>query len=495
MPTNNGYITAPVTVRDIARTIGAASIHLANLGIHPYVNKWSSRKPAARTERKRLTDLQAKQDDGNNPYGLELPFISNSTDADGNPLYHPERYMGDNGMFAEWVYNKPDLVTQPVRKADFNGYEHYIADLFKVLYIRHDRTAHQLLVRIDINQISCRHDDTLNSAGGNAGDGVSWGHLTPRNFYLPESTTVRLSQFYIGVALWDTYNECWTFIRTMVSPIGDATTATVALPTALFDDTYLIAPCVSRQSHPDGTLDGELQLTDCIAIEMLRPVTLYLSNYAVGTMLLKTTGNVGRNYYTYQQGAVTRETAVTYAPNDYATTELFENMPLRTMVLSGGLVSHKPSGYTTGTTYRLPVTTLHLRNVSGELYIYLAVTYNGGWHFALHTYEVSAEGIWEETLDGPAHTHRAINRIVVSNNVSGMRPMSCDVTVWYTDGDYTEQSFTFPALQAFIAYEREGTETQIYVGAQNQEVATNLPDSYAPAYALIVTSSLDENHY
>lgn len=494
MATKNGYITSPVDWRDIARTIGATTGHLTNQGLHPNVSKWSSRKPTDRDSMRSLTGLQAKQDIHNNPYGLELPFIGSATASDGAPLYHPDGYINEEGQWAQWVYRRPTRV----RQADFHGYEHYIADLFTVVSIRHDSTAHELTVRVSINQESCRHDATLHAAGGNAGDGISWGHLTPRNFYLPGSTTLRLADYFAGVAMWDTAGECWAFIKTAAQPIGASTEATLTLPTTLFDEQYLIAPCLCRNDFPDGVLSSELELTDCIAMEMARPLVIYLSNYAVGTMLLDTrTGRATTNYYTYSRGSVTRETAVVYAPNDKATQWLFDDMPLRTLVLSGGLVSYKPASPTEGSVCRLPLTTLNLRDVAGSMYLYLTVTYSGGgWTFGLHTYEESAEGTWEQAYNGPLHTHKAVSRVVVSNNVSGTRAQSCNVTVWYTDGEGAEQTFTFPTpLRAFISYEREGAENLIYVGTPTTDIATNLPDSYTPDYELMLTASLDENLY
>lgn len=483
-----------VSCNEIALAIGEASVDNGRQCTSENVSKWSSRKPIDRDSRRSLTGLEAKQDKHYNPYGLELPFIGSGTDSDGIPLYHPDNYIDEEGHWAQWIYHRPTIL----RQSDFNGYEHFIAPLFTVVCIRHDSTSHQLTVRVDINQVSCRHDPTLQAAGGNAGGGVSWGHLTPRNFYLPGSTELRLSDYFPGVAMWDTWNECWSFIKTAAQPIGASTEVTLTVPTELFDNQFLIAPCICRNGFPDGAQDDDLELTGCIAMEMARPVVIYLSNYAVGTMLLDTRQNRGTtNCYTYRSGTVTRETAAVYAPNDQATQQLFDNMPLRTLVLSGKLVSYRPASPTDGSVYRLPLTTLNLRDVMGEMHLFLTLTYsNGGWTFGLHTYEVSEEGMWEEEYTGPAHTHKSISRVVVNNNVSGTRAQSCDVTVWYADEDNTERSFSFPTpLRAFVSYERGGAESLLYAGTTTTDIATNLPDDYAPAYELQVTASLDENLY
>lgn len=490
MSVNNGYITAPVTMRDIARAIGVPkkgkSYYLTNLGIHPNVSRWSSRKPIDRDTYKPLTDHEAKQDKNFNPYGLVLPFIGNNVDADGNPIYHPDNMQSEDGTFAEWIYNKPGLI----RQSDFEGYEHYIDELFEVTRITFDKATKELIVDFAINQVSCQNDESLNLAGGNAGNGVSWGHLTPRNFYLPGSNTETLAQRYIGVALWNFAYERWIYIKTDVQPIGAQKNITVRIPTFLFDDVYVITPCISLSKYADGEYDEELPLYNCIAIEMAETVAPYITNDAIGTLLLTAdqTGGTGLGYVFDERSTATG--AMIYKPKTDAGVKYFDEMPLRTLIISGDLVDYMPPNYERGVEYRIPITTLNVSTVAGDMHIYLTIKYSAGWSFGLYIYEESTEAEYGESYDGMRY--QLISRVVISNNISGYVPQSCEVTVYYADDNGEEQSFTFPRISAYISYEKEGSANRIYIGANTTAVTTNLDDSFNPDFNAKLIASLSD---
>ena len=164
MSTSNGKITAPVTIGDVARTIGVASGDLGTLCTSGHINKWSRYKPINRVARTGdglqyvhpLTDI----DFADSRYGLKYPTY-HALQVGDNPAwctFHFDSLLGDfnseqesqenikflynnfeanlinpnDGLFygkpfgkVTYLYNKiSKTYYSPYRLSDFDKYEH-----------------------------------------------------------------------------------------------------------------------------------------------------------------------------------------------------------------------------------------------------------------------------------------------------------------------------------------------------------------------------------
>lgn len=480
---SNGYITAPVVSDDVAMVLGSASQDWGQLCTHQNINKWSSRKPIRSDSIEELQETRMVGR-GNMPYGLDIPYLSSSS--------KPQDLVSDDNSFAEWKYYKPEEGVDSFRILDFENYEHYIADLFKVEWVGRDKETGDVIVKLRINQISCKNDAELNSSGGNVGDMISRGHLTPRNFYITQN--IRLSNYYVGIMLWDVSTEKWIFIITEISPIGSRDYIEITIPqdvTYYLDGSYIIVPCLSQEKVEDGELEEEINFSNCIAIEMQRIASAYISEGIVGELLIK--NNTHKYYNRTLSPQVGYNRVVTYTPNESAPIRLFDNMPLRTMIISGELVEYKPTTYTSELEYKIPIATLNTKNVIGDMLIYLTIKNQGGqWLFGLYGFESSAETESGEYYIDTNISFKSIKKIVINNNVRGSQASGCNVTIHYIDERNIENEITHEDILAFISHNSSGTESSIKIGAYNDNVTTNLPTNFLEYYNLTMYISLDE---
>lgn len=151
----NGKITAPVTVLDIARTIGVASVDLGRLCTSDNVNKWSRYKPIGSTTANVIPQSEFKtyKEGGvSKPFGLLMPVP-----VVGEFKTYLQAGMGDVEYLevdalnraSVWEYAQPQKSSEVIgtikgktiygtennyrcRKADFNGYVHRAEPLFNV---------------------------------------------------------------------------------------------------------------------------------------------------------------------------------------------------------------------------------------------------------------------------------------------------------------------------------------------------------------------------
>lgn len=155
MSTSNGKITAPVTILDIAQTIGVASDDLGRLSTSNNVNKWSRYKPIGSTTANDIPQSAYKtyKENGiSKPFGLlmQVPVV-------GEFKTYLQAAMGDAEYLdvdalnraSVWEYAQPQKSSEVIgtikgktiygtvhsyrcRKADFNGYVHRAEPLFNV---------------------------------------------------------------------------------------------------------------------------------------------------------------------------------------------------------------------------------------------------------------------------------------------------------------------------------------------------------------------------
>lgn len=107
MSVSNGLITAPLSIEDVRRTLGAASTDLGTLCTHVNVKKWCKNKPVRYTTPQQLTDAQKKSVS----YGMVAPSERNTAAATKTDT---------------WGYNKPrgSAYSEYYRLTDFDHYFH-----------------------------------------------------------------------------------------------------------------------------------------------------------------------------------------------------------------------------------------------------------------------------------------------------------------------------------------------------------------------------------
>lgn len=190
MSTSNGKITAPVTLLDIARTIGVASDDLGTLCTSPNVNKHSKYKPEQYRSANDLTDEQHRN--AVNLVGTIVPYglfkktagvtkywcsgaTVNSIDAltnqgtieevkqgmvwnyEGQPKVDRTRVLGT-------VKGKTVYATQGdfrCRKADFAGYDHRAKPFIEVKWVKvkeSDEGLGGLFAKITYNDVDVAED-------------------------------------------------------------------------------------------------------------------------------------------------------------------------------------------------------------------------------------------------------------------------------------------------------------------------------------------------
>lgn len=117
MPTNNGKITAPVSVGDVGRCLGVTMGDVGGLCAngHGKTNRWAKYKPVKKQNILRpLTDSERKAEN----WGLEIPVGQLLLSMAGR----------------EWRYVPPaGGMSSPYRLADFNGYGHYAVPLVRYM--------------------------------------------------------------------------------------------------------------------------------------------------------------------------------------------------------------------------------------------------------------------------------------------------------------------------------------------------------------------------
>ena len=151
MSTSNGKITAPVTIGDVARTIGVASGDLGTLCTSGTIKKYSKDKPMhVKNKVNPLTDDDKKKAN----YGLntsnrindDIAIVVNESNLNLNLTSgNIDKYR----KLTEWIYDKPaansdfgrptgDLwkeqgVLSYYRLSDFDGYYHYARPLVEIV--------------------------------------------------------------------------------------------------------------------------------------------------------------------------------------------------------------------------------------------------------------------------------------------------------------------------------------------------------------------------
>ena len=190
MSTSNGKITAPVTIGDIARTIGVASGDLGTLCTSGIINKWSKYKPEQYMSFNELTDEQHRN--AVNlvgtivPYGLfkkpaatgsyhctgatvnSVESLTNQSDIDTVKEGMKWGYEGrvrkdDNNQIGE-INGKPIYATQggfPCRLSDFNGYYHYSRNPIEIQWVKikeSDEGLGGLFAKITYNDVDTAED-------------------------------------------------------------------------------------------------------------------------------------------------------------------------------------------------------------------------------------------------------------------------------------------------------------------------------------------------
>lgn len=188
--TENGKITAPVTIGDVERTIGVASGDLGTLCTSGSINKWSKYKPEQYMSFNELTDEQHRN--AVNlvgtivPYGLfKKPAATGSYHCTGATVNSVEsltnqsdietvkegmkwNYEGrvrkdDNNPIGE-INGKPIYATQggfPCRLSDFNGYDHYSKNPITIEWVKikeSDEGLGGLFAKITYNDVDVAED-------------------------------------------------------------------------------------------------------------------------------------------------------------------------------------------------------------------------------------------------------------------------------------------------------------------------------------------------
>lgn len=117
MPTNNGLITAPVSIADVQTTLGSAENNVGGLCKLESINKWAKYKPVIFNEMfPDIDGLWYRATDG------WCGFLAMRED---NPVVY---YKNNTG----WLYVNPTGgLTAPYRLHDFNRYNHLAATFIK----------------------------------------------------------------------------------------------------------------------------------------------------------------------------------------------------------------------------------------------------------------------------------------------------------------------------------------------------------------------------
>ena len=153
MSTSNGKITAPVTIGDIARTIGVASGELGQLCTSEKINKWSRYKPIGSTTPNEIPQSEFKtyKENGvSKPFGLLMPVISIGSYQATIDVSGDQTDPSVMNKASVWEYSKPQKDESKIlgeiwgktiygtvndyrcRKSDFNGYVHRAEPLFNI---------------------------------------------------------------------------------------------------------------------------------------------------------------------------------------------------------------------------------------------------------------------------------------------------------------------------------------------------------------------------
>lgn len=117
MPVNNGIITAPVSIEDVAKCLGVSSFDLGTLCAngHGKINKWSKKKPIVYNKPQELTDAEFKGMAVDNNKGIYYG-IKASTEAGNLYDLHNTNYS--------YVGIPKGGDSSPYRLTDFIGYDH-----------------------------------------------------------------------------------------------------------------------------------------------------------------------------------------------------------------------------------------------------------------------------------------------------------------------------------------------------------------------------------
>lgn len=128
MSVNNGKITAPVSITDIAQVLGDST----DVCKSPNINMWSARKPIRHPSRTKLTDAQMAQYN----YGFaisatdDVPSDESVFDTDPNQTLN--KAIASGGL---WTYLRPrgSEYGEHSRFLDFEGYNHYAPAPYSVI--------------------------------------------------------------------------------------------------------------------------------------------------------------------------------------------------------------------------------------------------------------------------------------------------------------------------------------------------------------------------
>lgn len=185
--TENGVISAPISISDVGKTIGSGSTDIGTLCTHPSINKWSKHKPV---DSIKLTALDDEEFIGqvSKDYNLQI------ANADGDvwmnnftsESFQPSEVV-DVLKNYKWVYRKvgtSGLSRSVYRLTDFDGYFHRAQPFIKMANDNHIVLNKFVSSAIyftatmyepeDANEagLSISLEDVANTNIGNLGDGV-----------------------------------------------------------------------------------------------------------------------------------------------------------------------------------------------------------------------------------------------------------------------------------------------------------------------------------
>lgn len=139
MPYASGKITAPVSIRDIQRALGADSGDLGTLCKHANINMWAKYKPVVLNEKDTVT---GQWDFTNNKWKSSATWW-HGANASAIGGIVPKSVIGLNSLPAQydgnlngWVYNKPNGgALSPFRQQDYACYNHNAPKPIENFYI------------------------------------------------------------------------------------------------------------------------------------------------------------------------------------------------------------------------------------------------------------------------------------------------------------------------------------------------------------------------
>lgn len=231
MAYNSGFITSPVSIKDVQSAIGSSNADLGTLIRNGNINKWAKYKPVRLAKISTVDEWNAAthswRDDatwylGEKEWGelcgmsfaytIQIPL----TDMDGSKTtlypkagtFFYKMIQGD----LHWTYIRPaGGMGTPYRLTDFAGYQHISVCPLPRTTTRNVQVTVSLTYAVEL-------DLTDESTLGN----LELKDLKPNINNLKWSD---LSQMYVGVLFWHTYGGTGCFWKTASYPLSSITSA------------------------------------------------------------------------------------------------------------------------------------------------------------------------------------------------------------------------------------------------------------------------------